>query len=416
MVAVRAETCGATGAVTVMKSRERKPVTVQLQVPAKVHALAPPSSDPADRKEAREILNQATFHLNNNNLEEALAAYNSALKFGLYGEQIYFGIADTSEALGLLDDAIRAYDDQIKVLLDLEIELENTDNDYIKHNPQKIANARFRQVGMFAALGRLDEIRTALTDVITFNHQLGIRAFLHVGVIFAAHGQHENALQSISAGLRYAETETNHELFKEIAHAFEKISRYGTNISKNYYSTYVGDATSALKAAADLLATVYPADNVRKALEDLAANTARETTARAEAKPRILEPAAEETTTRKRGPRVKPNPALPVTAPEIYRNRKPLEELAGHKEDVVQFVERAYAPWREILTRADLRRLDESADAAVERWINKGKQLPKGLLLTEYELNIDKRLLEGKRRPKRRFARTLRGGDPPGPR
>jgi hypothetical protein len=67
---------------------------------------------------------------------------------------------------------------------------------------------------------------------------------------------------------------------------------------------------------------------------------------------------------------VKPNPALPSTAPEIYRDRKPREELGGRKEIIVQFLERVYAPWREILTRADLRRLDDKADEAVVNWIS----------------------------------------------
>lgn len=117
---------------------------------------------------------------------------------------------------------------------------------------------------------------------------------------------------------------------------------------------------------------------------------ARETTGRATAKPRPvaanLKAAARELAATKRGPRVKPNPRLPAKAPEIYKERVRREELGGRKENIIQFVERVYAPWRKILARADLRRLDETADAAVERWISRKRPLPEGLLLTEYEL------------------------------
>jgi hypothetical protein len=87
-----------------------------------------------------------------------------------------------------------------------------------------------------------------------------------------------------------------------------------------------------------------------------------------------------------RGPRHTLDPRLPKTAPEIYRKRARRPELGGKKENVVQFVQRVYASWIDILTRADLRILDETADNAVENWISSGKRLPQGLLLTESEL------------------------------
>lgn len=114
-----------------------------------------------------------------------------------------------------------------------------------------------------------------------------------------------------------------------------------------------------------------------------------------------MEAAAGEITAQPRGPRVKPNPALPMEAPEIYRDRKPREELGGRKENIVQFIERVYAPWKEILTRADLRRLDHTAEKAVNNWITSGKSLPEKLLLTEYELNTEKRAVEARRHAKR---------------
>jgi hypothetical protein len=125
-----------------------------------------------------------------------------------------------------------------------------------------------------------------------------------------------------------------------------------------------------------------------------ARSTGRDNTARATAPPR-LEHAATETT--RRGPRVKPNPALPEKAPEIYRERKPREELNGRKENIVQFIERVYAPWCEILTRADLRRLDVTAERAVENRINRGKEFPADLVPREFELNTARRRADGRR-------------------
>jgi len=53
--------------------------------------------------------------------------------------------------------------------------------------------------------------------------------------------------------------------------------------------SYTGgmDAAARIQAAAELLSTVYPVEHVRKALEDLAAKAARETTTRATATPRL---------------------------------------------------------------------------------------------------------------------------------
>jgi hypothetical protein len=145
----------------------------------------------------------------------------------------------------------------------------------------------------------------------------------------------------------------------------------------------------------------------RKVLEDFAAAAAGALSGERPALPPTASEPAEP-----RGPRVKPNPALPDKAPELYHDRQGREELGGKKENVIQFIERVYAPWQEILTRADLRRLDRLADRAVENWITAGKRLPEGLLLTEYELNTAKRELEAKRKPQQRFARMLRGEAP----
>jgi hypothetical protein len=181
-----------------------------------------------------------------------------------------------------------------------------------------------------------------------------------------------------------------------------------------YYAYYM-DVAAIIKPAAEIFGLSI--EDTISALEERREKLARETTGRATAKPRPvaanLKAAARELAATKRGPRVKPDPRLPAKAPEIYKKRVRREELGGRKENIIQFVERVYAPWRKILARADLRRLDETADAAVERWISRKRPLPEGLLLTEYELNTDKRQLEANqppRKPKQQFARMLREG------
>jgi len=55
--------------------------------------------------------------------------------------------------------------------------------------------------------------------------------------------------------------------------------------TKTYYTSGMDEA-ARIQAAAELLSTVYPAERVGKALKDLAAETARETTTRGKATPR----------------------------------------------------------------------------------------------------------------------------------
>lgn len=168
-----------------------------------------------------------------------------------------------------------------------------------------------------------------------------------------------------------------------------------------YNPAPMGDAAHDLNALASGLG--YTFESAKRTLERGAAEaTQRVTTSRATAEPRPvrLDHASKETTKRKRGPRVKPNPALPKEAPEIYRDRKPREELGGRKENIVQFIERVYAPWRASLRRADLRRLDPTADRGLYN-SKEAQNLPLGFLPVEYELNTDKRRLEVERREKR---------------
>lgn len=163
-------------------------------------------------------------------------------------------------------------------------------------------------------------------------------------------------------------------------------------------STYTAVMRGAVTEAVDRLADVLGIPEHRRidfriTVADFV-DAVRETTGRATAAPRLEHAATERT---KRGPRVKPNPALPETAPEIYRDRKPRQELGGRKENIVQFIERVYAPWREILSRADLWRLDETAGKALYN-CKDGKNLPPGLVPTEFELNTEKRIAATNRR------------------
>lgn len=60
-----------------------------------------------------------------------------------------------------------------------------------------------------------------------------------------------------------------------------------------------------------------------------------------------------------------PKLELPAVAPELYKDR------ADKKETIVDFLRRVWQPWMEakVLTRRDLRKLDPSADKAVENWL-----------------------------------------------
>jgi hypothetical protein len=103
-----------------------------------------------------------------------------------------------------------------------------------------------------------------------------------------------------------------------------------------------------------------------------------------------------------RGPRVKPDPRLPHEAPEIYRHRKPRKELGGRKEKLLPFLRRVYGPLLDIMTHADLTRLDPTAAKAIYN-TKDGQHLPPGLIPVEFELNTQKRVAaRGQRRSKDR--------------
>jgi tetratricopeptide (TPR) repeat protein len=73
----------------------------------------------------------------------------------------------------------------------------------------------------------------------------------------------------------------------------ETVTALALSVDKSKSTCYTSstmDAAARIQAAAELLATVYPAEDVGKALEDLAAKAARETTARATAEARVPAP------------------------------------------------------------------------------------------------------------------------------
>ena len=152
----------------------------------------------------------------------------------------------------------------------------------------------------------------------------------------------------------------------------------------------MNEAAKVMKAAAEYFGLRF--EDVKQALEKLAAQSSQGTKAASHA----FESSTTEVTNKqskvKRGPRVPRNPLLPAVAPELYKLRKSRDELGGRKENIIEFLSRVWTPWLPILSRVELRDRDPGADAAVERWISGGRKLPAGMLPTEHELNTEKRL------------------------
>ena len=130
-----------------------------------------------------------------------------------------------------------------------------------------------------------------------WQQELGI-SHDRIGDMMVAAGDRETALLSyrksfaISHRLLAADL-SNDEWERDVAVTLIKITQItGEDPSTAFFSESIrtlnypyivmdADKANIIKAAADLLSTVYPAYDVRKALEDLAANAARETTGRA---------------------------------------------------------------------------------------------------------------------------------------
>jgi hypothetical protein len=83
---------------------------------------------------------------------------------------------------------------------------------------------------------------------------------------------------------------------------------------------------------------------------------------------------------------------LPQLAPELYSARKLRDEI-GRKETIVEFLRRVWKPWMDadVLSRVELRRLDPSADKAVENWLIHRK-LPKDINLPTKKVRNDRAL------------------------
>lgn len=81
---------------------------------------------------------------------------------------------------------------------------------------------------------------------------------------------------------------------------------------------------------------------------------------------------------------------LPLVAPEKYAERKILAD--GSRENIVDFLSRTWKPWIRsgVLTRADLRKLDVSADRAYDNWIHSGHVIPDDLKIPTKKEAIDR--------------------------
>jgi hypothetical protein len=73
---------------------------------------------------------------------------------------------------------------------------------------------------------------------------------------------------------------------------------------------------------------------------------------------------------------------LPRFAPELYVKR-PTMGSGGRRENIIEFLCRVWGPWMNSgrLSRADLRKLDQHADKAVENWLQRHRQLPRDINL-----------------------------------
>ena len=109
----------------------------------------------------------------------------------------------------------------------------------------------------------------------------------------------------------------------------------------------------------ELLSRVYPEKAVRKALDDLAANAARETPGRAKAEPR---PEIAATTT---------NATTPALAWPSKKWKDAAEKILGKKRGIVTFLEREWEPFiqksGQVVTRDILAMHDSDAEQALTR-------------------------------------------------
>jgi len=92
--------------------------------------------------------------------------------------------------------------------------------------------------------------------------------------------------------------------------------------------------------------------------------------------------------------------ALPNFAPRIYANRGFRPANFGRRENIVEFLRNVWKPWidAKLLTRAELRKLDPSADKAIENWL-RHNDLPADIQIPSYPKRPCNRRLANKSTP-----------------
>jgi ankyrin repeat protein len=166
----------------------------------------------------------------------------------------------------------------------------------------------------------------------------------------------------------------------EARYHFSIVERLITNFAESKKLSYKKemDAESALRAAAEILSTVFEPTRVGRALEDLAADAARETTGRATG-----EPHPEPSATDQRQP-------IELEWPTETWDGSP-EKGSRKKSAIEAFLRRVWKPWIDthdvIVTRQVLLSRDKSAAAALKSYL-RFQELPSDIrIFTNDELN-----------------------------
>jgi tetratricopeptide (TPR) repeat protein len=136
--------------------------------------------------------------------------------------------------------------------------------------------------------GQIEGAIAALTQAVEV-YKEGAELLRGQADIFVNAGNSDGAIErlrvAVSMGILLSEEASrlyNHLKLTRVA----EIERGDYNTDKQHGGT-VGDETTILHAASELLSRIYPRERVEKALGDLAAKTARETTGRATVQPRL---------------------------------------------------------------------------------------------------------------------------------
>lgn len=234
---------------------------------------------PLAKGRAREYFKIGNAHHEGWRLPQAIKAFREAIKANPKFADAYNSLGVALYQSGELTEAIGTY--RMAVTLDSR-------NPSARHN-------------LALALRDNGQFQEAIAE-----HHRAIRlrpdsgwyvAFL--GTTLAASGQIPEAITAFAKALELASENEREWVSRAAVDALSalKQSKVGESIEGDYTDdTPSSEAAVApplpmgeaeiIQAAAELLSTVYPAEHVDKALEDLAAKASRETTARAKAKPR----------------------------------------------------------------------------------------------------------------------------------